>query len=417
MAGLRHEVLYRDIRLHIQLRQLTGAAAALIELGHEPASLEEADAVIVNTCAVTARTERKILRRLAELQGERLIVAGCLAASLPGSIRGIDCRGIVGLFGRQSAEEASRLLSRPQERPARQVCRLPLQDRTGIINIAEGCSGACTYCIVRLARGRLSSKCPGDVVEEARLLARAGAAEIQLSAQDTASYGSDRGGSLPELVSMVAAIPGEFMVRVGMMNPDTLLPHLDGMIEALQGSKVFRFLHIPLQSGSNDVLERMGRRYTAQDFSDIVKALRSSISDISINTDVICGFPGETEEDFQETVKLVEAVQPDKVNVTRFSPRPGTAAARLYDMPDRIKKDRSRQMTALWTRIAAERNRLYEGRTLYAWVTEHGKGGTMKARAANYTGIVFPATPDSYGWRRIRIARSNPFYLKGILQL
>ncbi|HOV82189.1 MAG TPA: tRNA (N(6)-L-threonylcarbamoyladenosine(37)-C(2))-methylthiotransferase [Methanothrix sp.] len=393
------------------------AAAALIGLGHEPAPLEDADAVIVNTCAVTSRTERKILRRLTQLQGERLIVAGCLAASLPGSLRGIACRGIVGLLCRQSAEEVSRLLSRPQDLPARQVCRLLLQDRTGIINIAEGCSGACTYCIVRRARGRLASKCPGDVVEEAHLLASAGAAEIQLSAQDTASYGSDMGGCLPELVSMVAAIPGEFMVRVGMMNPDTLLPHIDEMIEVLQGSKVFRFLHIPLQSGSNEVLERMGRRYTAQDFSDIVKALRSSVPDISVNTDVICGFPGETEEDFQETVKLVEAVQPDKVNVTRFSPRPGTAAARLYDMPDRIKKDRSRQMTALWTRIAADRNRRYEGRTLYAWVTERGTAGTMKARAANYTGIVFSATPDSYGWRRIRIARSNPFYLEGILQL
>jgi tRNA A37 methylthiotransferase MiaB len=130
---------------------------------------------------------------------------------------------------------------------------------------------------------------------------------------------------------------------------------------------------------------------------------------------VIAGFPGEAEEDFRQTPDLIKLLDPDKVNVTRFSRRPGTPAAQLYDMPDRFKKDRSRELTRQWKEIAAKKNRRYEGETMKALVTERGRGETMKARSANYTGIVFPGAPQLGVWRKIRILRSNPFYLEGIL--
>jgi tRNA A37 methylthiotransferase MiaB len=141
------------------------------------------------------------------------------------------------------------------------------------------------------------------------------------------------------------------------------------------------------------------------------------VDDISLITDVIAGYPGETDEDFRQTIDLLKAVQPDKVNVTRYSSRPGTPASQLYDMPDRIKKDRSRELTRLWLEVAARRNQRYEGEVLEALVTECGSGATMKARSANYTGIVVFGAPHLGSLCKIDIVGSNPFYLKGLLTL
>ena len=148
----------------------------------------------------------------------------------------------------------------------------------------------------------------------------------------------------------------------------------------------------------------------------MVGAFRSCFPDISLITDVILGFPGETDEDFQDTINLIERMQPDKVNLTRFSARPGTAAARLYDMPDRFKKERSREMTRLWMEIAARRNSRYVGRSLPALVTEPGRDGTMKARGKNYMGIVVKGNPELGSFIEVLVTESNPFFVSGQIQ-
>lgn len=407
-------------------------------MGHIPSTLEEAEAVIVNTCAVTEKTERKILQRLRLLQGDRLVVAGCLSAALPGSIGEISCRGFVGPLNRDAAVKIAGLFpfgesggtgnsqysasrSIAQESTRSPACKAagkdtgkhPGSDLCGIINIAEGCNGGCSYCIVRKARGRLKSKSLQEIIDEARMLLDSGVVEIQLAAQDTASYGNDCQLSLPALLRELCALPGDFMLRLGMMNPDTLQPHLAETIEAMQSPKVYRFLHIPLQSGSDRILGRMGRRYTSEDFAKTAGQLRSALPGLSLNTDAIVGFPGEAAEDFQKTLDLVGLVQPDKVNITKFSPRPGTPAARLYDMPDRIKKDRSRELTRLWLQIAARNNERLVGRTLQARVTERGRNGTMKARAANYLGMVVYGNPVMGSSIHVKITASNSYYLTG----
>lgn len=394
--------------------------AALIEMGHQPASERDADAVIVNTCAVTEKTERKIIRRLVELQGTRLVVVGCLPSALPGSLRQIERRGCMGpVCGARAKGIIDLFVPAARQRAAGtqpEADRLDgRQDSCGIVNIAEGCNGSCSYCIVRRARGRLTSRSLGEVVEAVRKLVRFGIVEVQLTAQDTAAYGSDIGTNLPTLLGTVAQVPGDFMVRLGMMNPDSALLIQRELIEAMHSPKIYRFLHMPVQSGSDRVLKRMGRRYLASDLLDIAGAFRANFREISISTDVIVGFPGENDDDFNETMGLISLLQPDKVNITRFSRRPGTAAARLYDMPDRIKKDRSRLLTRLWLETAARRNRRYEGRTLEALVTECGRGKTMKARSANYAGIVIYGAPRLGSVCKVDIVGSNPFYLKGIL--
>jgi threonylcarbamoyladenosine tRNA methylthiotransferase CDKAL1 len=397
------------------------AKAALIEYGHQPSSLEDADIVIVNTCAVTAKTERKIKRRLQELDGDRLIVAGCLPASMPEAIRQIGCMKLIGLLNKKSAKEIGEILKVPPDRKsdvsAKAAQMSPVRrDVCGIVNISEGCNGGCTYCLVKKARGKLVSRRIEDVIDAAEKLVRSGAAEVQLAAQDTAAYGNDIDTNLAELLDKVTEIPGNFKVRIGMMNPDTALSIQKELIHSLKSPKIYRFLHMPVQSGSDKILKSMGRRYCANDFLEIVKDFRNIYPDLTLITDVIAGFPGETEEDAKETLDLIALLQPDKVNVTRFSRRPGTAAAKLYDMPDRIKKDRSRELTRLWLKIACIRNRRYIGHALDALVTECGRGETMKARSANYVGIVVSGAPELGSFCQIKIQGANSFYLFGILQ-
>ena len=399
-------------------------AGALQEMGHIPSTLEEADAVIVNTCAVTKKTERKILRRLSLLQGERLIVAGCLSVAMPESICDISCRERLGLLNRCEAARISDLfceyfvpsqdeLLHDPSRDALPHEPSPVDALCAVVNVAEGCNGSCSYCIVRKARGRLKSSEVEYVAREVEKLAAQGVAEVQVSAQDTAAYGLDIGTNLGQLLEGLVQIPGDFMLRVGMMNPNSALLIKDKLLRAFQSPKVYRFLHIPVQSGSDGILRSMGRRYTAANFLELVSDLRSAHAKITIITDVIVGFPGETEEDFTETLDLVKRLQPDKVNITRFSARPGTPAARLYDMPDRIKKDRSREMTRLWLKIAAERNRKYEGEVLEARITERGRDDTMKARADNYLGLVVTGRPKPGSIVQVVVTDSNPFYVSG----
>jgi threonylcarbamoyladenosine tRNA methylthiotransferase CDKAL1 len=408
--------------------------AALMEMGHYPASLAEADIVIVNTCAVTERTERKILRRLRRIQCDRLVIAGCLAAALPGLLQDIKCSKRLCLLGRSTAEEIANLFPRetsdlhyqPRLRHQPHFYDQPHlhdqpriltdyrpQNLCGIVNIAEGCNGCCSYCIVRRARGRLKSRTPEDVVKDVQEHLKRGAVEVQLAAQDTAAYGIDIGTTLPQLLERIVEIPGRFMVRVGMMNPDTARPILSELSDAFHSPKVYSFLHMPVQSGSDRILKSMNRRYSAEDFLRIVDYLRQSIDDISLITDVISGFPGETEDDFRETMGLLKTMQPDKVNITRYSSRPGTPASTMYDMPDRIKKDRSRELTRLWLEMAACRNISYEGKTLDALVTEQGRGNTMKARTMNYTGIVIEGKPKLGSTIKVKVTGSNAFYLSG----
>jgi threonylcarbamoyladenosine tRNA methylthiotransferase CDKAL1 len=389
---------------------------ALVQKGHIPTRAEEADILIVNTCAVTEKTERKILRRLHQLQGHRLIIAGCLPVALPSSIEDIKSRKTLGILSKFSAQEIASMYQEDQNSNFRYVFDGHVrQDLCGIVNIAEGCVGVCSYCIVKKARGQLISRDPVEIVESVKRLVKLGLVEIQLTAQDTAAYGMDIGASLLELLELINELPGEFKVRVGMMNPDTIQPIMEELMAVYRNRRIYKFIHLPVQSGSDRILDGMDRNYLAKDFRGIVKFLKENFPEMGLVTDVIVGFPGEEEEDFAETVRIIEETRPDKVNITRYSKRPGTFAAELYDMPERIKKDRSRTITRMWLGIASERNRRILGRCLEVLVTERGKGSSMKARTENYTDVVIPGAPALGSLQRVRITEANSFYLTGEL--
>jgi len=198
-----------------------------------------------------------------------------------------------------------------------------------------------------------------------------------------------------------------------MMNPDQLSPILDELIASYENPKIYKFLHLPVQSGSNRVLAEMKRGYSAQDFLNMVAHFRRAYPDLTLYTDVITGFPGETEEDAKATELLIQKADPDKVNVTMYSPRPGTVAFSLKDMPSRFKKDRSRRMTRLWQKIAGQRNSRYLGVTIVAQVTERGRDGTVMARSENYRKIAILEPLPLGSVQTFKIIRTTPFYLVG----
>ena len=285
---------------------------------------------------------------------------------------------------------------------------------TARIPIAEGCLGACTYCQTRIARGPLFSFPHEGLVAEARRAVEAGYRELWLTAQDTAAYGADIGDSLASLIADIVTIDGEFRVRIGMCNPNLIASQLDDILQCMSSDKLYRFLHIPVQSGSDRVLAHMGRRYTREGYLDIVRRCREIIPDILIATDVIVGYPTESEDDFEDTLDLLRLARPEIVNITRFSPRRGTPAADLKALPGRVLKSRSRRSAELCQRMQGEANKRRTGTTVRALVREEGKKGGMLARTDSYRLVAVPH--GTLGtWAVARVTGSTPTYLIGEL--
>jgi len=342
----------------------------------------DADKALIGTCVVIGKTEERMKRRIEELQKEvsNVIVSGCLPP--------ID-----------SSEEIKKMFSRStcdlnflEPDDVRMISPIERQkdlSTVGTIPIASGCYGDCTYCITKFARGDLKSRPPGKIKKRFKELLSYSTREIRLTCQDAALYGRDISIDINELLETLLDIDGDHRIRVGMMNVDTLKDIKDKFIELMEDDRIYSFLHLPLQSGSDKVLESMNRRYTAEEWKEITKDFRRKFPDLTLSTDMIVGFPGETEEDFEKSKEMVKEVEPDIVNVTRFSPREGTKAAGMEKkVHSREKKRRSKEMTDLRFEISRNLNEGYVGRKTKALVLEEGKGDSLKARMDNYKVIV-----------------------------
>ncbi|MCP1714325.1 MiaB-like tRNA modifying enzyme [Methanocalculus alkaliphilus] len=358
-------------------------------------SSDEADTIVLNTCIVVEKTEREMRQRLSHLGGREVYVTGCLPKIDPG------CGGVV-----IDPDTIHHHFQSAGTQP---------DGRVAVIQIARGCTGHCTYCITKKARGPLLSYPVEEVVRQLKGRVARGAVEIQLTAQDVSAWGMDLGSDLGDLISALSAVPGTFAIRMGMMNPDTLNPVLGKVLRACRDDRIFSFFHIPIQSGSDTVLRRMGRRYTRDDVIRIVEMIREEFPYARISTDIICGFPGETGEEFSETINLLRAIRPEKINITRYSARPGTPAASWYDMPDRFKKDRSRQATAVARGIFDEIYTSFIGEEMDVVVTEVVKEGTVTTRDRAYRPIIISEPLEIGSAQRVRITGHRHHYLLGDL--
>ena len=349
---------------------------------------EKAGLIILNACSVKEQTESKMLRRIAQLnaiaerQNSVLVVFGCLAKTSPEAVSKISKKIV--LFG-PSLEQLASFLKLPPASFSPELAGQKENKLVSIIPIARGCLGNCAYCSVKNARGALQSYSM-DSLEKKFIACLKDSKEIWLTAQDCGCYGFDLGTNLVALVERLLLCSGnDFRVRIGMMNPGHLQKFLPAYIDLFKDKRLYRFFHLPVQSGSNEVLRAMNRPYTRQQFLRIVGCIRKAFPDASISLDLIVGFPGETNEQFLETVSLVKAVGPDVVNISRFGARPNTLAAKMPgQLHGRVKKERSRILSKLCREIALERNRRFVGKEQEIFVNEIGPKGGFVGRNQNY---------------------------------
>ncbi len=385
---------------------------------------DEAEVVVVNTCGVIDFTERKIVRRIRELKnsGKKVIATGCLSR-ISRKALGDVCDALVSPDNVHRIAEAVEGVARGERVEILEVTSVDKselcaykrrlnENAIAIVSISEGCLGSCSYCATKIARGRLRSFSVESIAREVEMAVRAGYREIQLTSQDTGAYGLDRGTNLAELLDRIAEIDWDFRVRVGMMNPQHAVAILDDLINAFSSEKIYKFLHIPVQSGDDRILEDMRRGHTSEDYEHVVEEFRRSFDDVVVSTDIIVGFPTETEEAFWKSYELIERTRPDIVNITRFSPRMGTPAYRLKDIPDWVKKERSRKLTELTRKIGLENNLKFVGRTETVLITKKGKNGTFLSRTNSYRPVIIGSGKIGE-FKRVKIEEAKFNYLKG----
>jgi MiaB-like tRNA modifying enzyme len=359
----------------------------LRDAGHHRTPLAEADVAILNTCTVVEKTERNMLRRAEELESEvaDLYVTGCMALAQGEEFAdaGLDAQ----VLGWDAVPEAVTNGECPTTTPDAE----PILDGVvGILPIARGCMSNCSYCITKFATGRIDSPPVAENVRKAEALVHAGAKEIRVTGQDTGVYGWDTGDrKLPELLDRICDIEGDFRVRVGMANPGGVHGIREELAEVFaRNEKLYDFIHLPVQSGSDEVLEAMRRQHRVDKFRDIVETFDERLDHWTLSTDFIVGFPTETDEDHEQSMDLLAEIRPEKVNVTRFSKRPGTDAAEMKGLGGTLKKERSKAMSELKREVVSEVHRGMVGSRREVLVVEPGHGDSVKCRDSAYRQII-----------------------------
>ena len=407
-------------------------AGCLAEAGFELAySVSAADMVIYNTCAVKGPTENRMVEILKRApQGKKVIVAGCLPlisferlcreVRFDGAVGPATGEGIVNVVKRVlEGEKVIELDGALNAKPVLSLPRLRSNPVISVVPVNYGCLGACAYCCVVFARGHLRSYTVEEVLERVRKDLAAGAKEFWVTSQDTACYGRDIGTNLAALLKALGDVEGDFKVRVGMMTPNMVTDILDNLIEAFKNEKVFKFVHLPVQSGDDKVLKRMRRFYTAGDFIEIVSAFRAAFPEITLATDVICGFPDETREAFEKTLGLIGEVKPDIANVSKFFARPRTAAAEMRGAFVELAeiKRRSTAAAQLAKRISFERNQHWIGWAGEVLIDEKGKiPNSWIGRNFAYKPIVVKGSANLLGKTlNVKITKTFSTYLAGTI--
>jgi len=393
----------------------------------------EADVLVYNTCAVKSPTENRVIEKLkkaAKWKSKKLIVTGCLPLiNLERMKSKVEFDGVLSPApGPKIVEAVKKVLrgetvqwldSSSQGKPCINLPKQAVNPVISVVPVAYGCLGSCSYCCVVFARGRLRSCGAEEIIQRVQSDMMSGAKEVWLTGQDVACYGQDISLSLVNLLQAVCAIKGKFFVRVGMMTPNYVLDMLEQLVDAFRDEHIFKFLHLPVQSGDNEVLKRMNRLYSVDDFRRIVDTFRKAIPNITIATDVICGFPSETKEAFERTLKLIEDVKPDVVNVSKFFPRPRTLAEKMtpYVSVSDV-KERSKCLAWLMRRISSEKNAAWLNWTGKILVDERGKQmGSWIGRNFAYKPIVI-RSEDKFLLGRflnVRVVKTFQTYLEAVV--
>jgi len=383
-------------------------------------NVDDADSIVLLTCTVIDTTEQRMLSRLKKFKktGKNIIVTGCMAY-----IQAELVKSVLPSAKLLPPQNSYQILDILENKEAAFVDKNKTlfpkyyENIIAPISIAEGCLFSCSYCITTKARGKLKSYPIDEIIQDVNSAVKHGCKEIQLTSQDTSSYGLDFESSLGELLTNVSQIKGEYRIRVGMMNPYTVLKNIDSIIEGFDDQKIYKFLHIPVQSGDNAILKKMNRKYSVEEFLEIIKKFRDKYPDITISTDAIVGFPTETKQQFQHTIDLLKTVKPDITNITRFSARPHTKAKTMEGrVKTEIAKERSKILTDLCSKISKENNLKHIGKRYNSLIIERGKNNTFVGRAENYKPIVIKENIEIGKFVSLEVKEAAPTYLVGSIK-
>lgn len=335
--------------------------------------IDDSDLNIIVTCSVKDSTEHKMLHRIKQLTGDNkpLLVAGCLTKTERKKIEQINPK--VGLLGPNSLDRSVEAVNLTfsnnkivflDDSSAEKVNlpRLRVNKSISIVEIASGCLSNCSFCQTKISKGNLKSYRPGSISSQIKNDIKDGCNEIWLTSTDNGCYGKDINSNLVELLKLCTQLEGNYKLRIGMLNPMYLSEILYDLILVYKNEeKIFKFLHIPVQSGSNKILKQMYRGHDIEIFKKAIDEFRKSIPEITIATDVIVGFPNETEEDFKLTIDLIKESEPDIINISKYSQRSGTVSSRLKNISSDQKKLRSTILHNLSRDISRRRNTLWKG--------------------------------------------------------
>jgi len=398
--------------------------------GHDLINEEEdSDVNIVNICTVKGDTTalREIRRLKKQFPEKKLIVAGCITESIVPKIKGIDeTISFVNThnFGRISTVVENSLNGTSLElmdKKYESKVNLPSVRKNpviGIVPILNGCNYFCTFCSTKLVKGKLVSYPMDAIREDVKSHLKSGCKEIWITSNDTGAYMVEQGGKqkLAELLDRILSIPLDFKVRVGMMNPGNTISVLDELIEIYKNPKMFKFLHVPVQAGNDEVLRLMNRKYSVKDFIKVVEAFRKEIPEITISTDIIVGFPSETEAQFNDSLELLNKIRPDVLNLSRYAAREGTIAAKMKQIQTNTLKHRSQIMTKVHHQIALENNQKWlnwEGKIL---IDEKGKNDTWIGRNHCYKPVIVKGNFKLGDETEVKVNETTSFDLRGECQ-
>ncbi len=407
----RKRVAFATLGCKVNQYDSEAMMALFRKAGYEVVDFQEpADVYIVNTCTVTGRgaaKSRQLIRNAIRRSPLSVVaVAGCYTQTDPDEVAGIP--GVSLIIGNQDRHRVVELCEQAANAPepiravnniwqAREFEEMPVESFLGhtraVVKIQEGCNIFCTFCIIPFARGKPRSRRPESVVQEVERLAAEGFREVVLTGIHLGSYGVDykHEFTLAEVVERLTEIEGIDRVRLSSLEPKHVTPHLMDLLE--HNPKVCRHLHLSLQSGSQTVLERMKRAYTAQEYREVVHELRRRIPDLGLTTDIIVGFPGETEEEHAESMAFVREMGFHRLHVFPFSPRKGTKAATMPDqVPKKIKERRTHEMIALGRELALSFAERFKGKTLHVLAEEEADAepGWLEGYTDNYIRVRFP---------------------------
>ena len=400
---------------------------------------EDAELIIVNGCNVKTPSANEFNRKIKKYEnsGKKLILAGCVSQAHPEKYKD---KNVVGTYQLEKINNA--LVSVLEDRTVHfveknhkvnnndeknnynidsaqnevvdrlSVEKIRTNPHVEIIAINQGCLGSCSFCITKKSRGSLHSYRKGPIVNAARKAVNEGVKEIWLTSQDTACWGKDIKEKLILLMKELNDIEGDFKIRLGMGNPDHFKKIIPDLIEIFNFPKVYKFLHIPLQAGNNKVLKEMNRIYTKEVFADIIDKLRSIHPDLTIATDIICGFPGETDQEFKETLDFCREMEFDVMNISKFWTRPETKAAEMKQVPFEVIKKRGIELTDAQEEIIEKRNEFWLNWEGKITITEHGRDNTSVGRNYAYKPIVVKEKFDIGTKLNVRIAEAKIFHLE-----